>query len=110
MLTRLLEQAFQNLKFDFVYHYLDDVVLYSERFEAHLEHIRLALDRIRMAGLTVKPEKAVFATQEISFLGHLVSPAGVRIYPEQTRAIREFPTPRCTRGVSCFLRDLIEGH
>jgi hypothetical protein len=45
----------------------------------------------------------VFATQEISFLGHLVSPAGVGIDPERTRAIREFSTPRNTRGISRFI-------
>ena len=52
--------------------------------------------------MTVKPEKVVFATQEIAFLGHLVSPAGVHIDPERTRAIREFPVPRDIKGVSCF--------
>jgi hypothetical protein len=45
----------------------------------------------------------VFATQEISFLGHLVLPAGVRIDPDRTRAIREFSTPRNTRGISRFI-------
>jgi hypothetical protein len=56
-----------------------------------------------MAGLTVKPEKVEFATQEISFLGHLVSPAGQRIDPERTRAIREFPTAHNTKGTSHFI-------
>jgi hypothetical protein len=53
LLTRLLDQVFQDLKFEFVYHYLDDVVIYSECFEAHLEHIRLALDHLRFAGLVL---------------------------------------------------------
>jgi hypothetical protein len=39
VLTRLLDRVFQDLNFDFVYHYLDDVVIYSESFESHLEHI-----------------------------------------------------------------------
>jgi hypothetical protein len=56
-----------------------------------------------MAGLTIKPEKVVFAIQEISFPGHLVSPAGMRIDPERTRVIREFPIPRDTRGISRFI-------
>jgi len=103
VLTRLLDQVFQDLKFDLVYHYLDDVVIYSESFESHLQHIRLGLDRLRMASLTVKPEKVVFARQEISFLGHMVSPARVCIDPEHTRAIREFPTPCDTRGTSRFI-------
>jgi hypothetical protein len=58
VLTRLLDRVFQDLKFDFVYHYLDDVVIYNESFESHLEHIRLVLDRLRMAGLTIKPERS----------------------------------------------------
>jgi hypothetical protein len=95
--------VFQDLKVDFVYHYLDDVVTYSESFEAHLDYIRMVLDHLRMASLTVKSEKVVSATQYISFLGHLVSPAGVRIDPERTQSIREFPTPRDIRGISRFI-------
>jgi hypothetical protein len=45
----------------------------------------------------------VFATHEISFLGYLVSPAEVSIDSERTRAIREFPTPRDTRGIRRFI-------
>jgi hypothetical protein len=81
VLTRLLDQVFQDLKFDFVYHYLDDMVIYSESFEAHLEHVRLALDCLRMAELIVKPENVMFAMKEISFLGHLVSPAECVLIP-----------------------------
>jgi hypothetical protein len=69
VLTRLLDYMFQDLKFDIMYHYLDDVVIYSESFETHHEHICLVSDRLRQAGLMVKPEKVVFANQEIAFLG-----------------------------------------
>jgi hypothetical protein len=103
VLTRLLDQVFQDLKFDFVYHYLDDIVIYSEDFDSHVEHIRLVLERLRQAGLTVKPEKFVLATKEISFLGHLVSADGVRIDPERTKSIRDFPVPKDVKSVSRFV-------
>jgi hypothetical protein len=103
VLTRLLDRVFQDLKFEYLYHYLDDVVIYSESFEDHLVHVKTVLERLRSAGLTVKPEKVVFATQELSFLGHLISPAGVRIDPERTRAIRDFPPPRDVKGIGRFL-------
>ena len=45
----------------------------------------------------------MFATQEISFLGHVISPAGVRIDPERTRAIRDFPPPKDAKGISRFV-------
>jgi len=103
VLSRHLDRIFQDLRFDFVYRYLEDMVLYSESFESHLEYIRLVLYPLRSAGLTVKREKVVFGTQEISFLWHLVSPAGVRIDSERTRLIREFPAQLNTRGISRFM-------
>ena len=103
VLSRLLDRVFQDIKFEFVYHYLDDVVIYSESFEEHLVHIRLVLDRLRQAGLTDKPQKVVFATQEISFLAHLVSPGRIRIDPERTRPIREFPIPQDAKGLARFI-------
>jgi hypothetical protein len=45
VLTRLLDRVFQDLKFEFVYHYLDDVI-YSEDFDSHLDHIRQVLERL----------------------------------------------------------------
>ena len=95
--------VFQDNKFEYVCHYLDDVIIYSESFELHMEHLREVFDRLRRAGLTVKPEKVKFATQDISFLGHNVSPAGVRIDPERTQAIRVFPPLKDAKGISRFV-------
>jgi hypothetical protein len=103
VLTRRLDRVFQDLKFEFAYHYRNDVVIYSQDFDSHLEHIRIVLDRLKAAGLTVKPDKVVFATQEISFLGYRVSAAGVQIDPERTRAVREFPVPRDAKAISRFI-------
>jgi hypothetical protein len=61
------------------------------------------LERLRRAGLTVKPKKVVLATQEISFLGHLDSADGVRIDPERTKAIRNFWTPKDVKAISRFV-------
>jgi hypothetical protein len=50
VLTRLLDRVFQEIKFEFVYHYLDDVVIYSESFDPHFQHVREVLERLRSAG------------------------------------------------------------
>jgi hypothetical protein len=85
-----------------VYHYLDDLVIYSQSFDEHVEHVNQVLSRLRDAGLTIKPDKVVFATQEISFLGHLISPAGVRVDPARTKAIETFPPTRDVKGIARF--------
>jgi hypothetical protein len=74
-----------------VYHYLDDLVIYSSDFDQHLDHVAQVLSRLRDAGLTVKPSKVVFAVQEISFLGHRVSTLEISIDPQRTEAIRKSP-------------------
>jgi len=61
------------------------------------------LYRLRQAVLTVKPQNVVFATQEISFLGHLVSPGCIRIDPKCMRPIREFPIPQDTKSLARFI-------
>jgi hypothetical protein len=103
VLSRLLDRVFQDIKFEFVYHYPDDVVVYSKDFAEHLKHANIVFERLRKAGLTVKPQKVVFATKEISFLGHLVSQRGVKIKPERTRAISQFPAPRDAKIISRFI-------
>ncbi|KAJ4447626.1 hypothetical protein ANN_09633 [Periplaneta americana] len=105
VLTRLLDQIFSNIKYKFLYHYLDDLVVYSDTWEEHVLHIREVLLRLRKAGLTVKPEKVVFATQVLHFLGHLVTPVGVTIDPQRTLSVRQFPPPKNVKAVACFIAD-----
>jgi hypothetical protein len=103
VLTRLLDQVFSDIKFKFVFHYLDDLVIYSDSFHEHLLHLREVFTRLRKAGLTVNPAKVKFATSQLSFLDHIVSPAGVAVDPNRTEAIRNFPSPRDVKGIARFI-------
>ena len=103
VLTRLLDKVFSDLKFNFVFHYLDDLVVYSDSFEEHVLHLREVFLRLRNAGLTVNPAKVRFATPHLSFLGHIVGPSGISVDPSRTDAIRRFPPPRDVKGVARFI-------
>jgi hypothetical protein len=103
VLTRLLDQVFSDVKFKFVFHYLDDLVIYSDSFEEHIGHLREVFRRLRNAGLTVNPAKVKFATTHLFFLGHIISPSGVSVDPDRTKAIRKFQTPRDDKGIASFV-------
>ena len=59
-------QAFQRLMdlvcagLDFVFDYLDDILIASESKAEHKEHLQLLFDRLAEHGLVVKTEKCVF--------------------------------------------------
>jgi hypothetical protein len=78
------------------------LVIYSETFEQHLDHVDQVLSRLREAGITVKPSKVAFAVKEISFLGHRVSPLSVSIDPIRAQPIRDSPPPKDEKGIARF--------
>lgn len=73
--------------------YLDDIVVYSNSWEEHRDHLIAVLDRLKEAGLTLKPEKCNFAMIECVDLGHVVG-NGV-VCPEMTKveAVEHFLIP-----------------
>jgi hypothetical protein len=68
VLTRLLDKIFSDVKFKFVYHYLDDLVVFSSSFDEHNLHLREVSSRLQHAGLTVNPVKVKFASRHLSCL------------------------------------------
>ena len=53
--------------------YLDDIAIYSENEAEHIEHVRMVLSRLRDNGFFGKIEKCVFNTNEVDFLGCVIS-------------------------------------
>lgn len=100
---RMMDTVLAGLKWQSCLVYLDDVVIFSESFEEHLKRLRMVLEAIRSAELTLKPQKCHFGYEELKFLGHVVSADGVRPDPEKTAAVAAFPVPSDKRAVRRFL-------
>jgi len=62
----------------FVVVYIDDVTIYSNTFEEHLEHLRKTFDKIRAAGLKIQAEKCNFGKISLPFLGYIIGKDGIR--------------------------------
>eukprot|EP00644_Phytophthora_capsici_P007180 jgi/Phyca11/112715/e_gw1.22.81.1 len=96
--------------------YLDDIVVYTRGgIEQHVLELACVLERLAVAGLTLKLKKCVFATRRMEYLGHELSSEGVRPLQRLVDAVREFPKPQDATEVKRFVhlagyyRRFIEG-
>ena len=81
--------------------YLDDIVIYSNTWEDHLQHLQAVLQSLQGAGLTAKPSKCQFGIFHCSYLGHVVGSGKVRPEQDKVQAVEAFPMPR-TKKVPPF--------
>ena len=82
----------------FVAVYLDDVLVFSWTMEEHLVHLQLVLNRIIQAGLKLKPSKCHFVKQEVRYLGHTITPAGLK--PNDAYSCQRIPITQQYQGVA----------
>jgi hypothetical protein len=87
----------------FVLVYLDDILIYSQTREEHLNHLQLVLDALRKHQFFAKFDKCEFMKQSIEFLGHTVSEKGIQPQIEKIKAILNWPTPQTVQEVQSFL-------
>ena len=75
-------QAFQRLMdgilrgIDFVFVYLDDILVASRTPQEHLSHLKTLFRLLSTNGITINREKSKFGRQEVTYLGHLVNARG----------------------------------
>ncbi|XP_027184032.1 uncharacterized protein LOC113782339 [Coffea eugenioides] len=86
----------------FVVVYFDDVLIYSKSYDEHLEHIRAVMDVLRREQLYANLKKCNFCTNELVFLGFVISAQGMKVDDQKVKAIQEWPTPRSVGDVRSF--------
>ena len=98
---RFMNQVVQGL--DFVFVYIDDILVASKDEETHMEHLRTLFSRLLEFGVNVNKSKCVFGVSELSFLGHIISSAGITPTAEKVQDIRDFPRPVSRKQVTRFI-------
>ena len=83
--------------------YLDDVLIASPSLEQHLLDIKEVFARLQEAGLVINFEKCLFAVQELDFLGHHISAAGITPLPLRVAALQRHPPPCTVKQLLGFL-------
>lgn len=88
---------------NFVFPYIDDIFIASSSPEEHTAHLRLLFERLQAYHLAINVAKCEFSRTNINFLGHLVSPEGIRPLPERVEVIRNFKKPATIKELKSFL-------
>ena len=87
----------------FVCVYLDDICIYSNSPDQHVEHLRLVLQTLREHKFYMNLDKCEFNKAELKFLGHLVSKGKVRPDPAKVKTVENWPLPQSVHDLRSFL-------
>ena len=74
---------------------MDDVIVFDDNFDQHVDRVRALLLRCREHGITLNPDKFKFAEKEVKFAGFTINAQGVSTDPDKLKASAEFPIPSC---------------
>lgn len=78
----------------FVEAYLDDVIIFSDTLEEHMEHVRLVLEILRKNCLYLSTaDKLQFFATDLHILGHRIDSKGIRMDPNKVDQIIRWKTP-----------------
>jgi hypothetical protein len=87
----------------FVLVFFDDILIYSNTWADHLRHLHAILGELHLHQLFIKCTKCSFGASSVSYLGHVISAAGVAMDPAKVQAVHNWLVPRSVRAVRGFL-------
>ena len=71
--------------------------------DEYLDHLRVVFNALRDARLFGNLEKCMFCTDQVSFLGYVVTPQGIDVDQAKVEAIQGWPVPKTITQVRSFL-------
>ena len=100
--VRLMKIILEGLE-DFSDAFIDDVIIFSDSFHEHLDHLKQVLLSFRKANVTAKPSKTLLGFRELEFLAHKVGNGAVHPTEEKIDAINRIVPPTTKKQVRSFI-------
>ena len=95
---RIILEVFVEYIPAFMQVFLDDFSVYGV-WQDHLHHLRLCLERCRVARLSLNPAKCTFSVTSGTLLGYIFSSEGIAVDPDKIDAIIKAPTPKNAKAL-----------
>ena len=100
---RLMERILAGLQWQICLIYIDDIIIFSRTLDDHISQIQTIFQRLRDAGLKLKPKKCFLFRPKVKYLGHVVSNEGIETDPDKISAVKDWPVPDNLTDVRSFV-------
>ncbi|GJR03740.1 putative reverse transcriptase domain-containing protein [Tanacetum coccineum] len=83
--------------------FIDDILIYSNTREEHVEHLSLVLGLLKKEKLYAKFSKCEFWVREVQLLRHVINGNGIHVDPSKIEAVKNWKAPKTPTEVRSFL-------
>ena len=83
--------------------YIDDITCFSNAWRDHMNLLKVVLERLEANGFCVNPLKFEWAVQETDFLGHWLTPTGIKPWSKKVDSILAMKPPKNLTELRTFL-------
>ena len=101
LFQQIMDTMLSGLEYAMVY--LDDILIKSENFEEHKNHVREVFERIEKYEFKVRLENCKFCMNKIEYLGQIIDHEGRRPNPKRMEPIKNMPIPDNVTELQSFL-------
>ena len=84
--------------------YIDDIIIYSENFDEHLQHIEEACTLLQDTNFKLNIDKCEIAKPEILFLGHVIKKGTIKPDPDNIRGLMDTKEPTSAEEAFRFVK------
>ncbi|GJT96680.1 retrotransposon-related protein [Tanacetum coccineum] len=99
----LMNEVFMDYMRKFVLVFFDDILIYSDSLDSHLQHLRIVFETLKQHKLFVKKSKCSFGQARLEYFGHVVSSEGVSADKSKIDSMLSWPQPTTVKGLRGFL-------
>src|SRR5437588_1669375 len=98
-----MEDALSDYLGEFVWIYLDDILIFSNTPEDHVRHVNLVCKKLKEVQLFASPKKSILFADRLEILGHIIDDNGVQPMLEKIHKISDWTTSKNKKELERFL-------
>ena len=108
---KFMKRALRDVPEEYCICYLDDILVASENWDDHLEHLKHVFQELLRHGLKLSPNKCSLAQDSLEYLGFFISRIDENQYgyapsPDKVTAIKNCSLPTTAKDVRAFCGSL----